>query len=319
MRAIVVRRFGEPEELRVEEALDPSPGAGEVVVRIEAAGVNPVETYQRSGAYASLPALPYTPGTDGAGVVAAVGADVTGIAPGDRVYVHTRRGGTYAQLAVAAADEVFPLPAGTTAEQGAALGIPYATAYHALYNVSAARPGDVLLVHGASGGVGTALVQLGVARGLTVLGTSSTAAGRAYIERLGAHAAFDHDDIDGIWAATGGRGADVIVEMLANRNLGRDVRLLARGGTVVVVGSRGEVTVQPRDLMGRLGTVRAFVVQQLTAEEVRRLHLGVLAALRVGAIRPHIARRYALADAPEAHRAVLAGGFQGKIVLLPQA
>lgn len=317
MRGIVVRQFGEPEELRVEDLPEPEPGPGEVKVRIEAAGVNPVETYQRAGTYAVLPSLPYTPGTDGAGTVVATGDGVTEARVGDRVFLYTRRSGTYAEYAVSGAREVFPLPDGVRAAEGAALGIPYATAYHALIELTPARPGDILLVHGASGAVGTALVQFGRMRGMRVLGTSSTAEGRAYVTSLGAFGAFDHDDAEGILAATEGHGADVIVEMLANRNLGRDFTLLAIEGTVVVVGSRGDATVNPRDLMGRRGTLKAFTLTQSSADDVYRMQLGVAAALRGGYVRPHVDRTYALTQAAEAHRAVLAGGIRGKIVLEP--
>lgn len=319
MRAVVVRRFGEPEELRVEECPAPEPGPGEVAVRIEAAGVNPVETYQRAGAYAVLPDLPYTPGTDGAGTVVALGAGVTAVRVGERVYVYTRRGGTYAQIALAREQEIYPLPDRLTVEEGAALGIPYATAYHALLECTNARPGDTLLVHGASGAVGTALVQFGRMRGMRVVGTSSTPEGRAYILGQGADAALDHDDAVGILKATGGSGAHVIVEMLANRNLGRDFTLLAVEGTVVVVGSRGEALVNPRDLMGRRGTVKAFTLTQFPADAVHRMHLGVTAALQGGFLRPQVAQVYSLDQAPQAHQAVLAGGlFQGKIVIRPE-
>ena len=318
MQAIVVERFGEPEELRVREIPDPVPGPGEVVVQMEAAGVNPVETYQRAGTYALLPELPYTPGTDGAGIVSCVGDGVTRYRTGDRVYVYARRGGTYAGALRAHESEVFPLPDDVSFEAGAALGIPYATAYHALLDLTPARPGDVLLVHGASGGVGTALLQFGQLRGMRVLGTSSTAQGRAYILREGAEAAFDHEDDEGILGATDGKGADVIVEMLANRNLGRDFRLLGPDGVVVVVGSRGEAQVNARDLMGRSGTVRAFTLTTATDDEIRRIHLGVAAALRAPFVRPQVGRTYPLAEAAEAHRAMLAGGLQGKIVIRPR-
>src|SRR2546425_1263707 len=159
MKAIVVREFGGPEVLKLEEVPDPKPGAGDVLVRIRAAGVNPVDAYIHTGTYVRKPPLPYTPGFDGAGDVEAVGAGVTDVKPGDRVYVagpgKTGVGaGTYAELAVCLPSQLHPLPARGSFAQGAALGVPYCTAYRALFQRAWAKPGDTVLVHGATGGVG---------------------------------------------------------------------------------------------------------------------------------------------------------------------
>src|SRR5438034_6888854 len=192
MKAIRVHEFGGPEVLRVEEVPTPEPGPGEVLVRMHAIGVNPVETYIRAGTYAYKPALPYAPGNDGAGVVEQVGPDVHQFKPGDRVYTAGSLSGTYAEFALCRAEQVHPLPANVSFAQGAAMGTPYATAYRGLFQRADAKSGETVLVHGASGGVGTAAVQLARARGLRVFGTAGTEEGRELAREQGAHDVFDH-------------------------------------------------------------------------------------------------------------------------------
>src|SRR6185369_16941559 len=219
MKAIRVTAFGGPEVLKLEEVPTPQPGPGEVLVRIHAAGVNPVETYIRAGTYARLPNLPYTPGNDGAGVVEQTGADVSEFKVGERVYTAGSLSGTYAEFALCKKDHVHPLPANVSSAQGAAMGTPYATAYRGLLQRAGAEPGEILLVHGASGGVGTAAVQLARAHGLRVFGTAGSDGGLKLARQQGAHEVFDHrapDHFEQIKKTTGGRGVDVIVELLAN-------------------------------------------------------------------------------------------------------
>ncbi len=257
MNAIRVHEFGGPEVLRVEDLPDPAPGPGEVLVRVRAAGVNPVDTYIRTGTYARKPSLPYTVGSDGAGDVEAVGADVKNdVKPSRAAIACTSRGlaaikagvGTYAELAVCSPSQLFPLPARTSYAQGAALGVPYATAYRALFQRAAARPGETVLVHGATGGVGLAVVELAHAHGMRVIGSGGTDEGLAIVREHGADVLVNHrkpDYTDDIMRATGGRGVDVIVEMAAHINLDSDLGLLAKNGRVVVVGSRGPLRDQP--------------------------------------------------------------------------
>src|SRR5260370_32790769 len=154
MKAMVVREFGGPEVLALEEVSTPRPAAGQVLVRIHAAGVNPYDTYMRNGTYAIKPPLPYTPGSDGAGVIEAVGEGVNKVKPGDRVYVAKTVTGAYAEYALALENQVHPLPAKITDAQGAGVWVPYGTAYHALYQCTRARAGEAELIHCTSGGVG---------------------------------------------------------------------------------------------------------------------------------------------------------------------
>jgi NADPH2:quinone reductase len=321
MKAIRVKEFGGPEVLRLEEVATPKPGPGEVLVRIHAVGVNPVETYIRAGKYARLPELPYTPGNDGAGVVEQVGANVSEFKLGDRVYIGGSLSGTYAEFALCKKEQVHPLPANASFAQGAAMGTPYATAYRGLVQRAAAKPGETVLVHGASGGVGTAAVQLARAHGLRVFGTAGSDKGLKLAREQGAHEVFDHradDHFEQIMKATGERGVDVIVELLANVNLGKDLTILAKDGRVVVIGSRGPVEINPRDTMQRDADIRGMILPNTPPAELARIHAALVAGLENGTLRPVIGKEFPLAEAPEAHRAVMESGAVGKIVLVTE-
>jgi NADPH2:quinone reductase len=320
MKAIRVHEFGGPEVLLPEEVTLPAPSAGQVLVRVMAAGVNPADTYIRSGAYPVKPDLPYTPGTDGAGVIESAGAGVTAVKPGDRVYIGRSLSGTYAEYALALESQVHPLPDNVSFSQGAGLFVPYGTAFHALHHQARAQRGQTVLVHGASGGVGVACVQMARAMDLTVFGTAGSAQGLDLAAREGAHRVFDHTGPgyrDEILEAAGGRGVDLILEMLANVNLGADLKLLAPRGTVVVIGSRGDATITPRDLMARRGVIRAMMLWNITPEEAAEIHAGIGAGLRDGTLRPVVGREYPLGDAARAHREIMEKGAYGKIVLIP--
>ena len=320
MRAIVVRQFGGPEVLKLEEVPALKPAAGQVLVRVHAGGVNPADTYARTGNYAVKPNLPYTPGTDGAGIVEAVGDGVGSVKPGDRVYIGRNLTGTYAEYTLALESQVHHLPQNISFAQGAGVYVPYGTAFHAYLHHAKARPGETVLVHGASGGVGIAAVQIAHAMGLQVLGTAGTPKGLELVKREGAHQVFDHskpDYRDAILKATNGKGADVILEMLANVNLGHDLKLIAQNGRVVVIGSRGDVMVTPRDLMARRGAVHAFTLWAITEPEAREVHAAIAAGLENGTLRPVVGKDLPLKDAPKAHEEVMAPGAFGKIVLVP--
>jgi NADPH:quinone reductase len=320
MKAILVHEFGGPEVLRLEEITTPAPGPGQVLVKVYAAGVNPYDTYMRAGTYAIKPQLPYTPGSDAAGIVEAAGDGVRKVRAGDRVYTAKTLTGAYAEYTLATEAQVYRLPESVSFEQGAALWVPYGTAYHALHQEAIARAGETVLVHGASGGVGIAAVQIGRAMGLTVYGTASTDEGLQLVRREGAHQVFNHGVPgyhDQIVKATGGRGVDVILEMLANVNLGTDLKLVAEHGRVIVIGSRGEVTVTPRDLMARSASVRGFTLWALNESEVTEIHAGILAGLENGTLRPVVGKRIPLAEAPRAHTEVITSRASGKIVLIP--
>jgi len=288
-------------------------------VQMMAAGVNPVETYIRSGTYAKLPELPWTPGSDGAGVVESLGGETDGrLQPGQRVWVAGSASGTYAEAAVCDAGSVFALPDHVTFEQGAALGIPCATAWRALMQRGGAKAGETVLVHGATGGVGVAAVQFAKAAGLRVLATGGSEDGRKMLAGLGADAVFDHGAfgyVEAIRTATDGKGADIILEMLANANLARDLALLADTGRIVVIGSRGSIEINPRDLMLRDADIRGVMLANMPAPELAECHAAIARHLAAGTLNPVVGHTFTLSAAAEAHRTVMASGHAGKVVL----
>jgi NADPH2:quinone reductase len=320
MKAICVSEFGGPEVLKLEDLPDPPPPqSGEVLIRVKAAGVNPYDTYMRSGAYGSgNPALPFTPGSDAAGVVESVGADID-LAQGHRVYTTGTITGAYAELALCKRSQVHPLPACLNNAQGAAVHVPYATAHRALFQLARSRPGETLLVHGASGGVGLAAVQLASATGMKVIGTAGSDEGVQLVTKEGAHHAVNHRSADyqkQILDITNGCGVDVILEMLANVNLAHDLKMLAYRGRVVVVGSRGNVEINPRDLMTREAAVFGVFLWKVPGVQASETHAALQAGLGNGTLRPVIGLELPLESAPEAHRRVMQPGARGKIVLI---
>jgi len=320
MKAILVRQFGGPEVLKVEEVATPKPGEGQVLVRVHGAGVNPYDTYMRSGTYAIKPPLPYTPGSDAAGTVETVGAGVIKVKSGDRVYTAKTESGAYAEYALALESQVHALPAKISFAQGAGVWVPYGTAYFALFHSALARAAETVLVHGASGGVGTAAVQIARAMGMTVFGTAGTDKGLDLVKREGAYQVFNHTKAgyaEEILKATGGRGVDVILEMLANVNLATDTKLLATNGRVIVIGNRGEITINPRELMLRRGIVRGFTLWATTEAEAADIYAAIGAGLENGTMRPIVGKELPLAEAQRAHKEILEPGAAGKIVLVP--
>lgn len=322
MKAILVREFGGPGVLKLEEVPTPKPGRGQVLVRVGAAGVNPYDTYMRTGSYARKPALPYTPGSDAAGIVEAVGEAVTSVKPGDSVYTADTVTGAYAEQVLALESQVHPLPSNVSFAQGAGLWVPYGTAYHALHHAAKSRAGESVLVHGASGGVGIAAVQFARGLGMTVLGTAGSAKGLELVKREGAKHVLDHSKQgyqEEILKLTGGRGVDVVLEMLANQNLGQDLKLLATGGRVVVIGSRGDVTLTPRDLMARRASLHGIMLWIVTETEAKEIHSAIRAGLENGTLRPVVGREFPLAEAARAHKEVMEPGAFGKIVVVPES
>jgi NADPH2:quinone reductase len=321
VRRIRVYEFGGPEVLRIEDAADPVPGPGEVLVRVKAAGVNPYDTYARSGNYgARTPTLPYTPGSDAAGIVEAVGTGVSDVAVGTRVFTTGTLTGAYAELTLSKRWQVQPLPEKVTFAQGAAVFVSYVTAYRSLFQIARAQPAETVLIHGASGGVGLAAVQFARAAGLEVIGTAGSDEGLRLIGIHGAHHAFNHSApgyLDDIKRITGSRGVNVVLEMLANINLDHDLKLLANCGRIVVIGSRGNVEIAPRDLMVRDASIAGMMLWSIAEEELLKISRAIQAGLENGSLRPVVGWEFPLEAAPEAHRSVGTSGALGKIVLVP--
>jgi NADPH2:quinone reductase len=325
MKAIRVHEVGEPQVMRLEDVPDPKPVAGEILVRIHAAGVNPVDAYIRAGTYARKPVPPFTPGSDGAGEVEAVGPGVNGLAPGDRVYFagfgdKPAGPGTYAERAVFAPSQLFRLPSNASFAEGAALGVPYATAYRALFQRAHAKPGETVLVHGATGGVGIAAVELARARGLRVIGTGSTDNGLAAVRQRGAEVVVKHSEPgyeELVKRATGGAGVDLVLEMAAHVNLDRDLSLLSKHGRVVVIGNRGRTEIDARQAMSRDAAILGMTFFNATERDLVEIHAALFAGLQNRTLKPLIGRELPLSDAPTAHELLFKPGALGKIVLIP--
>ena len=318
MKAIIVREFGPPGVMKLEEAPALTPGPGQVLVRVKAIGVNPVETYVRAGTYARKPTLPYTPGSDVAGIVEAVGPGVTSVKGGDRVYAHgTADTGGYRESTLCEEAQVHALPDRLTFQQGAALGTPYSTAWRALFLRAQAKPGETVLIHGASGGVGVAATQIARASGLRVIATAGTERGMNLARQQGAHEVLNHRDGDYLASLTGGRGVDLVLEMLANVNLDRDLDVLAFRGRVMVVGNRGRIEIDPRKIMSKDAAVLGMTMFNATADEYRTIHAALAPGLENGSLTPVIGREMPLDQAAQAHGAVMESGAFGKIVLVP--
>ena len=319
MKAVVVHEFGAPEVMKVSDCNLREPGEGEVLIGVKAVGVNPVETYIRAGTYPRLPELPYTPGGNVAGIIEACGPGVSNLKVGDRVYSAATVSGAYAEKSLCSKDDVFPLPESLTFAQGTALGVPAATAWRGLFIRGEGKAGDRLLVHGASGSVGQAAVQLAIGAGFDVYGTAGTKEGCELVERLGAHvcnhgaAGYDKD----LLKATSGKGFDLILEMLANKNLEMDLDLLAPGGRVVIIGSRGRIEIDPRATMGKETDIRGLALFNATSKETQETHKALAKAMSDGVLSPVVSQEFKLSDAPVAHEQVMKDGNGGKIVLVP--
>jgi NADPH2:quinone reductase len=239
---------------------------------------------------------------------------------GDRVYTAGTASGAYAEMTLCKERQVHQLPEQITFSQGAALGAPYATAYRALLHRASAAPGQVVLVHGASGGVGIAAVQIARAAGMTVIGTAGTDKGRHLTAEQGAHHVLDHNSPDHFEQAlqlTDGRGIDVVLEMLANVNLGRDLEVMAPSGRVVVIGSRGRIEIDPRLAMSRDVSILGMMLANASEAEIGSIHCALHAGLENGSLHPVVGHEMPLKEAATAHHEVIESSHLGKIVLIP--
>lgn len=318
MKAIIVREYGAPEVMKLEETPSPTVGANQVLVKLKAAGVNPVDTYIRSGVYAVKPLLPYTPGKDGAGIVEAIGDNVTKFKVGERVYTADSVSGTYAEYCLCSENQVGHLPENISFEQGAGVFVPYATSYRALFQKAKAHKGETVLVHGASGGVGLAAVQWAKNAGLRVIGTASSEEGKQLIREQGADFVFDHSDenyLQQILEVTENKGVEIILEMLANVNLVKDFDVLAKFGRIVVIGNRGSLDFNPRLTMGKDATIYGMSLFNFSKEEESEIHVEIYKGLSEGFLKPIVGKTLPLNEAVNAHREVIANKAFGKIIL----
>ncbi|MCK5913783.1 MAG: NADPH:quinone reductase, partial [Desulfuromusa sp.] len=254
MKAIRVHTFGDPEVMKPEDIQELTPTANQLKIEVKAIGVNPVDTYIRAGVYPIKPDLPYTPGKDAAGIITEIGSNVKNRKVGERVYVCGCQSGSYAQQLLCDEDQAYILPENCSFSTGAALGVPYSTAFIALNLRAQAAAGEIVLIHGASGAVGLAAIQIAKSIGLRVIGTAGTEQGLKLLWNQGVIAALNHNQdnyLNSVNDLTAGVGVDIILEMLANVNLDNDLKLLAPNGRVVIIGSRGTIEIDPRDTMGK--------------------------------------------------------------------
>ncbi len=318
MKVIVVKEFGEPEVMKLEEVSNLEPDENHILVRVKAAGVNPVDTYIRVGQHAQKPALPYTPGKDAAGTVEKVGANITKFKTGDRVLTTGSITGTYAEFCLCEENQLIKLPENISFEQGAGVFVPYATSYRGLFQKAEAKAGETVLIHGASGGVGIAAIQWAKNAGLKVIGTASSDGGKKLIREQGADYVFDHSKenyLDEILEATGGKGVDIILEMLANENLNKDFEVLKMFGRITVIGNRGSIEFNPRLAMGKDADVFGMSIFNAPEDAMREIYEAIYKGLRTGFLNPVVGKTFTLEEAAKAHHAVIEEKAFGKIVL----
>lgn len=324
MKAVRIHEYGGPEVLVYEDIATPSAGPGQVLVRIKAAAVNPVDVAVRSNAFPTPRRPPKTLGSDGAGVVEAVGADADGVVPGDEVFF-TGLGigseGSYAEYALIAAVQAVRKPANVSFEEAAALGLAFSTAWYGLVRRAALAAGETVLVQGAAGGVGSAAVQLAHVRGARVLATVGGPADAERVRELGADATIDRKAVDvtaEVKRLTDGKGVDVIVELVLSANLAADFGMIAKGGRIVGIGGGPQPTVTIPT--GPAIAVDAAVLFASSSNAgragVAEILTEVAHLVEQGAVRPVIGAVVPLSQAREAHE-LLAAHHYGKIVLVP--
>jgi len=322
MRGILVEAFGEatPAVMSLKNSLPiPKPKLNQVLLRIHASGVNPVDTYIRSGNYGVLPELPYTPGKDAAGIVEAVGENVTKYKEGDRVFSTLVLSGSLAEYGLSDENRLFPLHERLSFAEGASLGVPYFTAFRALFQRGQAKRGDTVLIHGASGAVGLAALQLAVNNGMKVIGTAGTVDGLQMIKEHGGCEAFNHRDpqyLEKIKEYLGGPKVNIILEMLANVNLQADLGILDVHGKVLVIGCRGSIEINPRLTMGMETSIMGVMLFRASEQEWEEMYDGIQKGMESGWIKPVINKLYSLENAFKAHQDILVNeGSRGKLIV----
>ncbi len=321
MRAVLCRRLGPPSVLTIEDLPEPEPGEGEILVASKAMGVNFVDVLMVAGGYQLKPELPFVPGLEAAGIVRKVGPGVSAFAPGDRVMTR-HRPGAFAELAVVRADAACPIPDTVDFEHAAVFRSAHHTAYHALVQRAALKPGEVLLVHGAAGGVGLAAVQVGKLLGATVIATAGSAEKLAALRRLGADHAIGYREgfREAVKDLTGGRGADVIYDPVGGDVFDESMRCVAWGGRILVIGftSGRQAVAKTNHIL-----IKGISVVGVRAGEIGRRNPAIVEDnmralmdwLATGRVTPHISHRYPLERVVDAMQAIVDREVIGKAVL----
>lgn len=320
MKAIRYHDHGDADVLTLDDVPTPEAGPGEVLVRIHAASVNPIDTYVREGGVEPAGGLPHVGGADMAGVVEAVGDGVEGVAAGDRVFA-TGLGlfepGTYAEYVAAPAESLATLPEGVSFAEGAAAAMAFATAWRGLIDRGELDIGDACVIQGGTGGVGHAAVQIAARAGATVVATAS--GDEAFVRGLGADTVVDYgagDVADRIRTAAGG-DVDVVFETHAAANVATDLDVLARGGRIVVLGEEVPIEIDPgASMTGKItdADLRFMSIMASRDDQVPILE-RVGPRLADGRFDVEIEATYPLERAAEAQRHVMSSGSRGKVVL----
>ena len=326
MHAVVITEPGEPDVLRWLEVPDPVPGPGEVVIEVAASGVNRADLMQREGRYPPPPGAPPYPGLECSGRVRSVGDGVTGWRPGDEVCA-LLAGGGYAEQVVVPAGQLLPVPARVGLTEAAAFPETACTVYANVFQLARLTSGETLLVHGGSSGIGTMAIQLGKAAGARVACTAGSPEKLARCRELGADVAINYRDEDFVAAlldATGGAGADVILDIMGASYLARNLAVLATGGRLVIIGRQGgsRAEIDLGVLQGKRASVHATTLRARPASE----KAAVVAAVRdhvwplidAGEVAAVIDRKLPMSQAAQAHRAMAASEHIGKIVLVAE-
>ncbi|MEE9275406.1 MAG: NADPH:quinone reductase [bacterium] len=324
MKAVHVNAFDLDVPMTLDEVEDPRPGPGEVLVRLGAAGVNPVDIAVRAAKhpYAKFVTPPYVPGGEGAGEIVAVGEGVEAFRKGQHVFGRTIGGG-YAELARMDAATAAELPDDCSDAQGACITIAYYTAWNALVIKAQAGPGETVLIQGGAGGVGSAAIQLAKSMGCRVFATVSSKEKADFCKSLGADETINYREEDFAGRClelTGGRGVDVIVELVACDNFGKDLEAIRVDGRVIVVGTgtgKGpDAAFRVPDMMTKDARVMGLAVINLIPK-LPQVVARFVPLLKEGSLKVHVDRTLPLAEANEAHKLVASGKFLGKIVLAP--
>jgi NADPH:quinone reductase-like Zn-dependent oxidoreductase len=340
MRAIWIRKHGGPKMLEVRETPDPEPSQGEVRIKVHAAGLNFAEVMARKGLYPDAPKPPCIVGYEGAGVIDALGAGVTGLQKGTRVLFLCRFGG-HASMVCTSTSQVFPIPDSMSFEQAAAIPVTYLTAYHMLFHVARIRPNEHVLVHMAAGGVGTAALQLcRTVEGVVTYGTAS-AKKHDYVREHGCNYPIDYrtqDYVAEIKRLTNGKGVNLVLDALGGGDWEKGYEILAPAGLLIAFGlANANTSSGSRSLfhvVGQLLSVPKFSPMKLMdhnravagvnmghlfgeVEMLRHEMEQIVELYRRGQIRPHVGGTFPFSKAADAHAELEQGRNVGKVLLIP--
>lgn len=319
MKTIIVDKYGPAESMKFREIKIPEPEMNQVLVKIHYAGVNPVDTYHRSGTNGYSPKTPFTPGLDGAGEIVKSGDKVSQFAVHDRVYfTPLRLIGTYGEYCLVDENEIRKLPRELSYKEGGGLYVAYFTAYTAIVLRGQAVKGETILIHGASGAVGQACIQIAKAYNMKVIASAGSDRGLQLLKDLGADIVVNHKDSNHLQKAMGLNENDeipLIIEFLADKNLQEDMEICKMNGRIIIVGNRGEITINPRMTMKKNLDIRGLSLFNATGTELNNIHEALSKGATEGWLKPGYHKTFKLENAADAHNLVARGPSLGKILL----